>query len=60
MYTSFGRLKKNDNMDLHAYDEFMTSIEDEFVINYGIIAAEFINAWFCAVLVVRRFARVAP
>ena len=37
---------KNDGMYLHAYYEFMTSIKDEFAINYDIIVAEFINKWF--------------
>ena len=36
---------KNDGMDLHAYYEFMKSIEDEFAINYDIIV-EVISKWF--------------
>ena len=37
---------KNDGMDLHAYYEFMKSINDEFAINYNIIVAEFIKQLF--------------
>ena len=36
----------NDGMELHAYYEFMQSINVEFAINYDIIVAEFINKWF--------------
>ena len=36
---------KNDSMDLHAFNEFMKSVKDEFAINYVIIVAEFINKW---------------
>ena len=38
--------RKNDDMDLHAYDEFMKSIKDKFAINYDIIVAEFVNKRF--------------
>ena len=37
---------KNDGIGLHAFNEFMKSIKDEFAINYDIIVAEFISKWF--------------
>ena len=44
----------------HTYYNYMKHIKDKFGVNYDIIATEFVNKWFWAVLATRRFAPVAP